>query len=86
MSESRRFLKELIRWVLVGGARWSQDAKIRGEAICAGCNLFAPIVYSNGLQWCEGCWPLGADLTPDTQSKAWKARRRGQERDYEWVA
>ncbi len=85
MSASRERLRELIRWVAQDSARWAQNAGIRGEATCAGCGQWGSVVYSNFLQWCEGCWPLVADASPDTQSKEWQQRRKEQEHSYGWV-
>lgn len=81
----RRFVAE-IQWTREHPEVWTrtQNADWNGRAVCSGCQHRRCIVYSNFLQWCEGCWPVIADLSPDTQPKDWQQRRAGQERDYEW--
>jgi len=65
---------------------FEQNAEPDGTAPCSGCGLIRRVVYSNYLQWCEECWPAAAPFSPDTQSKDWETRRRGQVRDYQWSA
>jgi len=86
MAKSAEYIRARILFAHERGAEgWEQDAEPHGRALCSGCRSFGPVVYDSKLQWCVECYPAAAPLSKDTQPKDWGERRKGQERDYEWV-